>query len=135
MPRQLLNINMAEPLRYWRAKKGYSQAKLAELANTSALTISQLESGKRKCRDKTLEKILSGFKLGRNEFFSMRETAFVSPAPPPTATPAEVPAPLPVRRESTGLRLSNLDLELLNRILNLDFDEKLETLRFLQNLK
>jgi len=122
MHKQRSNIEMAEPLRYWRAKKGLSQARLAELANTSALTISQLESGKRKSRGKTLEKILAGFKLTENELA------------PTGAKAVESPTPTLAKKESTSLRLSNLDLELLNRILNLDFEAKLDTLRFLQNL-
>ncbi len=134
MHKQRSNIEMAEPLRYWRAKKGLSQARLAELANTSALTISQLESGKRKSRGKTLEKILAGFKLTENEFFSMREGAIASAAAPTGAKAVESPTPTLAKKESTSLRLSNLDLELLNRILNLDFEAKLDTLRFLQNL-
>lgn len=134
MPKKRSNINMAEPLKYWRAKKGYSQAKLAKLANTSALTISQLESGKRKSRSKTLEKILTGFKLSEAEFFSMRAEAATRAEPAAVARPLDVSQPVAVRKEIPSLHLSNLDLELLNRILNLDFDGKLETLRFLQNL-
>jgi transcriptional regulator with XRE-family HTH domain len=125
---------MAEALKYWRAKKGFSQTRLAELANTSALTISQLESGKRKGRGKTLEKILNGFKLGREEFFSMRGDAASAAVPVEDTLSGESSKAMSTRREGANLRLSNLDLELLNRILNLDFESKLETLRFLQNL-
>ena len=134
MPNQRSNIDMAEALKYWRAKKGFSQTRLAELANTSALTISQLESGKRKGRGKTLEKILNGFKLGREEFFSMRGDAASAAEPVEEVLSGESAKAMPARREGANLRLSNLDLELLNRILNLDFESKLETLRFLQNL-
>lgn len=134
MPRQRSNIDMAEALRYWRAKKGLSQVKLAKLANTSALTISQLESGKRKSRGKTLEKILDGFKLSREEFFSMRGEARSVAESADAVISGESAKFESAKRESTSLRLSNLDLELLNRILNLDFETKLETLRFLQNL-
>lgn len=134
MPRQRSNIDMAEALRYWRAKKGFSQARLAKLANTSALTISQLESGKRKGRGKTLEKILDGFKLGREEFFSMRGEARSAAESADAVISGESAKFGPAKKESASLRLSNLDLELLNRVLNLDFEAKLETLRFLQNL-
>ncbi|MBU0518537.1 helix-turn-helix domain-containing protein [bacterium] len=137
MPDQRSNINMAVPLKYWRTKRGYSQTKLAELSDTSALTISQLESSKRKARGKTLGKILDGLKVTRNEFFAMREATEGGTIPPESsstalmdAAGAEMPS-----REATHLRLSNLDLELLNRILNLDFDNKLETLRFLQSIR
>lgn len=139
MPRQRSNINMAEQLRFWRAKRGFSQSKLAKLAETSALTISQLESGKRKARGKTLEKILQGFNLSREEFFAMRErtTGVVTGETIDASTGLTVghvePSAGPAK-EGAALKLSNLDLELLNRILNLDFEGKIETLRFLQNL-
>jgi transcriptional regulator with XRE-family HTH domain len=133
------NINMVEPLKFWRARRGYSQSRLAKLASTSALTIGQLESGKRKGRGKTLGKILQGFNLTEEEFFSMREggpqaqmTAPAEMAARDRVRPIEAPKPAPVPKDVGMLRLSNLDLELLNRILNLDFDGKLEALRFLQ---
>jgi transcriptional regulator with XRE-family HTH domain len=132
---------MIEPLKFWRSKRGYSQAKLAKLASTSALTIGQLESGKRKGRGKTLGKILQGFNLTEAEFFSMREGVSQMTAPADGANglqalqPAmEIPRPAPVAKEVGMLRLSNLDLELLNRVLNLDFEGKLEALRFLQKM-
>jgi transcriptional regulator with XRE-family HTH domain len=132
------NIDMIEPLKFWRARRGYSQAKLAKLANTSALTIGQLESGKRKGRGKTLGKILEGFKMTEEEFFSMREgnvPALTADSPLPISKPmVEAPRPIVAVKEPGSLLLSNLDLELLNRILNLDFDGKVETLKFLQNL-
>lgn len=134
MRKQRSKIEMAEPLRYWRAKKGLSQLKLAKMADTSALTIGQLESGKRRCRGKTMEKILNGLKLSEEEFFGMRDEGMVRAAAPAVAKPVETITPVTVRKEATSLRLSNLDLELLNRILNLDFDAKLETLKYLQNL-
>jgi transcriptional regulator with XRE-family HTH domain len=144
MARQKSTVDVAEALRYWRGQRGFSQMKLAELGQTSALTISQLESGKRKARGMTLQKILDGLGLTEGEFFSRRERAAAvmeTPAPMVVRT-VEAPrpvqmavAPAPVKEAGMTSRLSNLDLELLNRILNLDFDAKLETLRFLQNLR
>ena len=132
------NINMIEPLKYWRAKRGYSQSKLAKLSETSALTLGQLESGKRKARSKTLGKILKGLNLTEEEFFAMREGGSQAMAPAevavPSAMPAEISRPAPAIKDPGTLRLSNLDLELLNRILNLNFEGKVETLRFLQSL-
>jgi transcriptional regulator with XRE-family HTH domain len=133
------NINMIEPLKFWRAKRGYSQSKLAKLSETSALTIGQLESGKRKGRGKTLGKILQGFNLTEEEFFAMREGTIPPGATaeaviPTVVKPTDAPKPAAAPKEVGSLRLSNLDLELLNRILNLDFEGKLEALRFLQNL-
>lgn len=138
MPKQRSTLDVAEPLKYWRTKRGYAQSKLAELAGTSALTISQLETSKRKARGKTLDKILSGLEVNRQEFFAMRETPSsitatetLEPAAAGTVSQAK---PTATVRQSSSIHLSNLDLELLNRILNLDFDAKLDALRFLQNL-
>ncbi|RJP77400.1 MAG: XRE family transcriptional regulator [Candidatus Zixiibacteriota bacterium] len=134
MPKTRSNIDMIEPLKFWRNKRGYSQAKLAKMAQTSALTIGQLESGKRKGRGKTLSKILQGLGVSEDEFFNMREAD--QPAVSQELTqPAGEPAARPsASKEGSQFRLSNLDLELLNRILNLDFNSKLEALRFLQGL-
>ncbi|MFH1862628.1 MAG: helix-turn-helix transcriptional regulator [bacterium] len=122
---------MADPLKFWRGARGLSQSKLAKLSETSALTISQLESGKRKARGKTMGKILGALRVSQDEFFQMRETGQPIPTEPAVRTIAKPVAPA---RVDQGLHLSNLDLELLNRILNLDFNGKIETLKFLQNL-
>jgi len=139
MPKHKTNVNMGEPLKFWRKEKGFSQIKLAELAQTSALTISQLETGNRKARTSTLQKLLDGLGLTKEEFFAQRKDgAAISPAVPSIpdsaqAVGTEAAITVPVK-ETSNVKLSNLDLELLNRILNLDFDGKLECLRFLQNL-
>lgn len=132
-------MNIVEPLRYWRFRKGYSQSKLAKLARVSALTIGHLESGKRKVREHTFNKILQGLGLSEAEFFAMREGEPISSLPPDDAIgekPVETGRTIPtLAKETTQIKLSNLDLELLNRILNLDFNGKVETLKFLQSLR
>jgi len=138
MPKSRSNIDMVEALKYWRSKRGYSQAKLANITSTSALTIGQLESGRRKARGATLAKILKGLGVTEDEFFGMREGQMAAAAAPAVVTaPVEYAAPpkaAPASKEPGSLRLSNLDLELLNRILNLDFDGKVEVLKLLQGL-
>ncbi len=132
------NIDMVEPLKFWRAKRGFTQSKLSKLSGTSALTIGQLESGRRKARGKTLGKILQAFNLNAEDFFAMREGFGPAALPAETAAPLlkplEISRPVSTAKEGQTLRLSNLDLELLNRILNLDFNAKVETLKFLQEL-
>jgi len=139
MPHSRSNIDMIEALKYWRMKRSYSQSKLAQITGTSALTIGQLESGRRKARGHTLNKILQGLNMTEAEFFGMREgIQGAEPAvlAPPTReeTPAAPKAVAAPPREPGTLRLSNLDLELLNRILNLDFEGKVEVLKLLQGL-
>jgi len=139
MPQSRSNIDMIEALKYWRMKRSLSQSKLAQITSTSALTIGQLESGKRKARGHTLNKILQGLNMTEAEFFGMRE-GIPGTEPAVAAAPMEVEAPTPQKavavapREPGALRLSNLDLELLNRILNLDFEGKVEVLKMLQGL-
>jgi transcriptional regulator with XRE-family HTH domain len=132
-------MDVVEPLKYWRFRKGYSQSKLAKLAQVSALTIGHLESGKRKAREHTLNKILQGLGLSETEFFAMREGEPTPSLPAADATgekPVEAGRTAPsTARETTQIKLSNLDLELLNRILNLDFEGKIEALKFLQSLR
>jgi transcriptional regulator with XRE-family HTH domain len=50
---------------------GYSQAKLAELANTATNYIAQIENGKRFPTDTMLEKIASGLQKRAHELFSV----------------------------------------------------------------
>jgi transcriptional regulator with XRE-family HTH domain len=141
MPHSRSNIDMIEALKYWRMKRSLSQSKLAHITGTSALTIGQLESGRRKARGHTLNKILQGLNMTEAEFFGMREG--IPGAEPAVAAASALvveEAPAPQRavaaapREPGTLRLSNLDLELLNRILNLDFEGKVEVLKMLQGL-
>ncbi len=136
MPQSRSNIDMVEALKYWRMKRSYSQSKLAQITGTSALTIGQLESGKRKARGHTLNKILQGLNMTEEEFFRRHE-GIPGAEPAVVAVPEEAvvaPRPAAPPREPGTLRLSNLDLELLNRILNLDFEGKVEVLKFLQGL-
>ncbi len=135
MPKSRSNIDMVAALKHWRAKRGYSQSRLAQVTGTSALTIGQLESGKRKARGATLAKILQGLNVSEDEFFDMRAGEIVEGAAPAVIKPVEMPRSTAPTKDSQSLRLSNLDLELLNRVLNLDFETKLEALRFLENLK
>jgi len=139
MPQSRSNIDMIEALKYWRMKRSLSQSKLAQITGTSALTIGQLESGKRKARGHTLNKILQGLNMTEGEFFRMREgipgmEPAVGEAPTFEEVPAVPKAAAAPSREPGTLRLSNLDLELLNRMLNLDFEGKVEVLKMLQNL-
>jgi len=139
MPQSRSNIDMVEALKYWRMKRSYSQSKLAQVTSTSALTIGQLESGRRKARGHTLNKILQGLNMTEAEFFGMGG-GIPGAEPAVAAAPAFEEAPVHHKavaappREPGTLRLSNLDLELLNRILNLDFEGKVEVLKMLQGL-
>jgi transcriptional regulator with XRE-family HTH domain len=65
--RKILSANM----KAYRAELGYSQAKLAELVNTAANYIAQIENGKRFPTDSMLEKIAFALKKSAHELFSV----------------------------------------------------------------
>jgi len=66
--RKILGVNM----KAYRAKHGYSQAKLAELVNTATNYIAQIENGKRFPTDIMLEKIASALQKRAYEMFSVK---------------------------------------------------------------
>ena len=63
--RKILGANM----KAFRAELGYSQAKLAELVNTAANYIAQIENGKRFPTDIMLEKIATALQKRAHEMF------------------------------------------------------------------
>jgi len=63
--RKIIGANM----KAYRAELGYSQAKLAELINTAANYIAQVENGKRFPTDKMLEKIACALQKKGHELF------------------------------------------------------------------
>jgi transcriptional regulator with XRE-family HTH domain len=58
-------------MKAYRAELGYSQARLAELVNTAANYIAQIENGKRFPTDTMLEKIASALQKKAYELFSL----------------------------------------------------------------
>ncbi len=104
-------------LKSWRKQFNISQAKLAKLAKVSLNTSCNMEAGKGKPRADTLKKIEQAIKAV--------EAKPVSKA-------------MPTRKghgrsrkttETDPIKLSNVDLELLNRMLNMSGRQKLELLK------
>jgi hypothetical protein len=50
------------------------------------------------------------------------------------AKPAVAAAAAPVEKRARRIRLDNIDLELINQILGLSFDEKIAVLKYIQSL-
>ncbi len=99
-------------LKSFRKRHGLSQAKLAKLAKVSLNTILNTEAGKHKPMKGTLLKIEQAIKA-------------VESKPVPKAKPAtKVSA-----TEVVPIKLSNLDLELIGRILGMSGRQKVELLK------
>lgn len=64
------NVDIAERIAAWRAKKGFSQNQLAQKAKLAQQTLSAVESGKKNPTVATLEKICTALKVSLVEFFS-----------------------------------------------------------------
>jgi transcriptional regulator with XRE-family HTH domain len=144
------DFNVAE-LQAWREKLVISQKRLAELAKISLTTLRQLEAGSHKPQQRTLKKIFEIMKSIESGDLSMEDVKprrkrrsdaaeLATPAPVMSLAPV-VPATPPVATHSStvhalsgavaphsSIQLSNLDLELINRILNLGGREKLALL-------
>ncbi len=97
-------------LKYWRKKHGLSQAKLAKLAKVSLNTICNMEVGKGKPRADTLEKIEQAIKAVE-------------------AKPARKGGRPRNTIETGPIKLTNVDLELFSRVLNMSEGEKIELLK------
>jgi len=127
-------------LKSFRKKHWLSQRKLANLAKVSLETLRKVEAGKGKPRADTLEKIEQAIRA-----IEAKPAAEVKPAKAkkhkavPKAKPARKVGVAKAKRRSPGrprkttetgpIKLSNVDLELLNRILNMSEGEKIELLK------
>ena len=113
-------------LKSFRKRHGLFQAKLSKLAKVSLNTILNMEAGKGKPRTDTLEKIMLAIKD-------------VEGKPVPKTKPTRKIRVVKAKRKGRGksrkttetgpIKLSNIDLELLNRILNMSESEKIELLK------
>lgn len=128
--------NFGDKLRFWRRKLTFSQNELAQKSGVSPVTIGQIETGKRKARRQTMQKLLDGLGITDEQFYGISQE---QPAPIQSAA-----ASMTVEQPVTGLKqtadknvpviLSNLDLEIINRTLNLTFEGKLSLLKYLKAL-
>lgn len=140
-------------LKGWREKFGISQKKLADLAEVSLTTVRHFEMGKQKPQKQTIERIAEalksfegvkprldkrkrGPKPGRSRTITVATAAQESPGTgkrrgrPPKVV--EIPTPVPVKADKNmPIKLSNIDLELINRILNMSGKQKLDLLKTL----
>jgi transcriptional regulator with XRE-family HTH domain len=123
-------FNLAE-LRSWRKKHGLSQSQLAEIAHLGLSTILKLEAGI-KVRDRSRDELLKAIEEVESKESS--PASKMQDAPKPEAdVPAAKSEPQAIQPpKPLGLgQVSNLDLELINRILKMNPKEKLRVLEIL----
>ena len=124
--------SIGKKLRAWRKSKKMSQKALADMAGISPVTINQLETKDRTPRAQTFGLLLEALGITKEQFFAEADKVQAKVAAA-KATPSAAPTYIGERR-GRRVRLSNIDLELLNQVLNLNFDEKLALLKHLQTL-
>ena len=121
-------------IKSWRLKHGLSQAKLAKLAKVSLNTICNVEAGKGKPLAGTLLKIEQAIKAVEDTPAREKKRKAV-----PKVKPARKIRVAKTKRKGRGkprkttetgpIKLSNIDLELFNQVLNMSEMEKVELLK------
>ncbi len=129
-----MDENFGENLRFWRKRLNFSQNELAKRSGVSPVTIGQIETGKRKARRDTINKLIDGLGITEGQLFGRSEGAPVS-APAPRIEKVQEPAMKETVAQPRPIILSNLDLEIINRVLNLGFDGKISVLKHLRALE
>jgi transcriptional regulator with XRE-family HTH domain len=123
--------SIGKKLRAWRKSKKMSQKALADMAGVSPVTINQLETKDRTPRAQTFGLLLEALGITKEQFFAEADKvqAEVAAAKAAPAAPSYVG-----EKRGRRVRLSNIDLELINQVLNLNFDEKLALLKHMQDM-
>lgn len=132
-----MDANFGDNLRFWRRRLNFSQNELAKRSGISPVTIGQIETGKRKARRDTIQKLIDGLGITESQLLG------ISPPAPEKPAPVEVVSVKEERKVSAektiekphSIVLSNLDLEIINRVLNLNFDGKITVLKHLKVLE
>ncbi len=108
----------ATEVKNWREKLGLSRKRLAEFAKVSMTTLRQLELGKHKPQQRTIKRITEALQKVASGKLPVESAAANSKPTEQKPAPAEGP-----------IRLSNLDLELISRILNMTEAQKIDLLK------
>ena len=130
-----MDKDFGEKLKLWRNKTGLSQNALAEKSGVSPVTIGQIETGKRNARRQTLLKLIDGFGISEAKFHTSAHTRFdYSVGDMASETESAGQTGTSIGGEGP-VNLSNLDLEIINRTLNLSLDSKLQVIKYLSTLQ
>ena len=107
-------------LKSWRNLYRLSQFKLAKLAKVSLQTLYNIESKRVQPQKSTFDKLKRAIKLVETERKASPQSDQVAPEERAVITIEKVSAPV----LSVPIDLSNLDLELIQRVLRLDAAQK-----------
>jgi len=129
-----MNMSQWADLKSWRKKLGLSQQKLAQMARISLGTLRQIEEGSTKPHSKTLDKLSISVKELTKKFQGTEKLGKATTPAKRTAKgrPKRSAAEKSITNhqvESGPILLTNLDLELINRILRMSGQEKLTLLQ------
>ena len=127
--------DFGEKLKLWRNKTGLSQNALAEKSGVSPVTIGQIETGKRNARRQTLLKLIDGLGISEAKFHTAAHIRYDYMTSESGAEIATAKVEAGSTNPSGPVALSNLDLEIINRTLNLSFEGKLQVIRYLNGFK
>lgn len=127
----MTDFNLAD-LRVWRKKHKISQEKFAVLADLGINTILKIEAGKHKVQAQTFDKIRAAIREVEAKSAGVTATPTVV-APTPKPAPVVEPT-IPFVKSGAHynpIQLTNIDIELIHRILMMDGREKLKVLESL----
>jgi transcriptional regulator with XRE-family HTH domain len=136
-----MHENFGENLRFWRKRLAFSQNELAKRSGVSPVTIGQIETGKRRARRETINKLVEGLGITENQLMgNIKElnkdpASLVAAIEQATAEGARSTSTQSSAPQGVPIVLSNLDLEIINRVLNLDFDNKINVLKHLKSFE
>ena len=134
-----MDESILKDLKTMRENFNLSQTRLAELANISLTTLRQLETGQQKPQKRTIKKIFETFERISNDPESIKSRNSSKSFPDEDYSSSmsnSKKKSITAKTFHTGsefihhpIRLTNIDLELINRILNMSGQDKLELLR------
>jgi len=113
-------------LKSWRDRFGISQKRLSELAKISLTTLRHIEMGSHKPQKRTKRKLMSTLRnVETNPPVIKKRTQRKTEKTEKTASGTRIRE----TKQNGPIKLTNLDLELFTRILNMTSKEKLNLLR------
>ena len=125
-PEVIMEESVFNDLKAWRDRFGISQKRLSELAKISLTTLRHIEIGSHKPQKRTKRKLMSTLRNVETNPPIIRKRTYRKTE----KTEKNVSGTRSRETKQTGpIRLTNLDLELIARILNMTSKEKLNLLR------
>jgi len=115
-------------LKSWRKRYNISQEKFAELSGLGLNTVARIEAGAQKVQDRTLLKLNTTMRQIEADLMKGTMPTKLDKGNPTTIRPASIETSTPILPTDLTL-ISNLDLELINRVLRMTPKEKLKLIK------